>query len=234
MLATHRIGVPHHLAIVAPKRLPGPKNPSRFWRNIDVQQLRRRVTNHQAKDFLHMWLQCFEVGLFIIGGRAQGNTSHTQKNPLLGRRQSSGVPGSAAQIGADIDARQYQVGASPKMETERDAIRRGAVDPVSFEILHWSPFVSKWSVRSDGMPHRRLLNVGCDNTHSSESTGHCCQSGNPGTVDPVIIGDQNTHIQCSTGSRQAGAGFVVDVVHTATPASSIGQEHPELVSSANY
>jgi hypothetical protein len=77
MLATHRIGVADHFAIVFTERLPCPKNALWIRRNIYVQQLGRRIIDHQAKDFLHVRLQSFEVWLLVIGRCAQSNTPHT-------------------------------------------------------------------------------------------------------------------------------------------------------------
>ena len=76
---------------------------------------------------------------------------------------------------------------TPAMHPERNAIRRGAIDAVRFEAVQMNAFQAQRARRSDGVPHRRLLDIRRDDAHLAKSL--CCfrQRYDSGAVNAVII-----------------------------------------------
>ena len=103
------------------------------------------------------------------------------------------MPAGAAKIWPKINSGKNQTHLVPQVSAQRDAIGRSAIHTVSLESSgeRRSP-VTERTRRSNSMAHRGLLDIGSNNPHIAEARGDFSEAGNAGTVDAVVIADEDT------------------------------------------
>src|SRR5262245_43915871 len=96
----------------------------------------------------------------------------------------------------------------PVVGSQRDTVRRSAIDPVGFKISDRGALIRKWAQGRDGMPSGRLLDVRSDNPHLAKFSRDLGQSRNSGTIDPIVIGNQYAHYHLLSSPRRVNVVFL--------------------------
>ena len=118
------------------------------------------------------------------------------------------MPTGVAKIQPQIDPGKHKIDVPPAVRAECDAIGRCAIDAISVEPTgqRGAP-VTQWTRGGDGVAHGGLLDIGRDNAHVAESGGDFGKGGDSGTVNAVVITDEDARFH-SLDETRLGAFLV--------------------------
>ena len=142
----------------------------------------------------HPGLEQLEIRLLLLGGRrAEGDAAQTEQRGLLCAGQRAGVPDGVAEVRADIDAREHDVDLLPQRGAEHDAVARGSVHPVRFDLGQGRALVAERPRGRNGVAGRGHFDVRGDHPDLAKAGSHLRQGGYAGAIDAVVIRDEDAH-----------------------------------------
>src|SRR6188472_3901535 len=97
------------------------------------------------------------------------------------------MPARVAEVQTKINSRKNDINMAPAVHAEGNAIRRRTVNTMRFEAVEANTFEAQRSRCGNRMPHRRLLHIGGDDAHVSESLYCFRQRQDPWTVNTIIV-----------------------------------------------
>jgi hypothetical protein len=129
------------------------------------------------------------------------------------------MPDAVADVRPQVDAGEHDVDVLPEKGAQCDAICRGSIDAVRIELAQlWRATVREWPRMGDRMTHRGLLDIRGHDPDLAKARRHLGERREPGTVDAIIVGNQNSHGDRLRALRSSGAS--VEAVENRTSARS--------------